>query len=165
MSNNKMANLQSPVNVDSLLIIVSSVRQDGNQMDKLYAPCIGSKFTQIMRQNKTMILTIKKFEKVHADLWGLHHPPSQSESVYAAIFIQEHTWKTWTLYLRNKDNFVDIFQTWLPHVKAESECLIKIFRANSDREFLSIKFWSFYEKRDIMIQYAAPCVHKENWLV
>ena len=50
-----------------------------------------------------------KLEEVYADLWGSHNPPSRSGNVYTAIFMCEHTKKTWTLYLQSKDEFVDVF--------------------------------------------------------
>lgn len=91
-----------------------------NALDKLCAPCVGSKLTRVVRRNKSMTPTTSKLEEVHADLWGPHDSPSQSGSAYAAILMCEHTRKTWTLYLRGKDDFIDAFQTWLPRVEAES---------------------------------------------
>lgn len=111
-----------------------------------------------------MTPTTSKLEEVHADLWGLHDPPSQSGSAYAAILMCEHTRKTWTLYLRGKDDFIDAFQTWLPRVEAESGCSMKMLRADGGGEFISTKLRLFCEKRGIAIKYAAPYVHKENRL-
>lgn len=109
MSEGETTNSQSPVDVDPPPMIVASTRQDNDEIDKLYALCIGSKSIQVMRQNKTMTPTTKKLEKVHADLWGPHNLPSQSGSVYAVILICEHTQRTWTLYLRSKTNFINAF--------------------------------------------------------
>lgn len=72
--------------------------------------------------------------------------------------------KTWILYLRGKDNFVDAFQAWLPRVEAQSDCSMKVFRANGGRKFISAKFKSFCEKRGIIIRYGVPYVHEENGL-
>ena len=108
-------------------------------LDKICAPCVGSKSTRILRQNKSMTATTKKLEEVHADLWGPHDPPSQSGSIYAAILICEHTRKTWTLYLKGKDDFVDAFQAWLPRVENESGCSLQTFRADGGGEFISAK--------------------------
>lgn len=133
-------------------------------LDKLCAPCVGSKSTRVVRRNKSMTPTTSKLEEVHADLWGPHDPPSQSGSAYAAILMCEHTRKTWTLYLRGKDDFIDAFQTWLPRVEAESGCSMKMLRADGGGEFISTKLRLFCEKRGIAIKYAAPYVHEENGL-
>lgn len=111
-----------------------------------------------------MIPTTSKLKEVHADLWGPHNPPSQSGSVYAGILMCEHTRKTWTLYLRGKDDFVDAFQAWLPRVESESGCSMKVLRADGGGEFISKKLRLFCEKRGIAIKYAAPYVHEENGL-
>lgn len=111
-----------------------------------------------------MTPTTNKLEEVHADLWGPHDPPSQSGSAYAAILMCEYTRKTWTLYHRGKDNFVDAFQVWLPRVEVESGCPMKVLRADGGGEFISVKLRLFCEKQGIAIKYAAPYVHEENGL-
>lgn len=102
-----------PSSIETMIPNVDSVLQtkenDDDGIAKLCTPCVCSKSTQVVRHNKSMTPTTNKLEEVHADLWGPHDPPSQSGSVYAAIIMCEHTCKTWTLYLRGKDDFVDAF--------------------------------------------------------
>lgn len=76
----------------------------------------------------------------------------------------EHTRKIWTLYLRTKDVFVDVFQVWLPRVEAESGCKMKALRADGGGEFISIKLEEYCEKQGIIIKYATPYLHEENGL-
>lgn len=94
MSESETTDPQSSVDIDPPPIIIASIRQDDNEMNKLCVPCVESKSTQVVRRNKTMTPTTKKLEKVHADLWGPHNPPSQSGSVYTAIFMCKHIWRT-----------------------------------------------------------------------
>lgn len=84
---------------------------NNNILNKLCTPCVGSKSTRVVRQNKSMTATTSKLEKVHIDFWGPQNPPSQSGSAYAAILMCKYSKKTWTLYLHGKDDFVDAFQT------------------------------------------------------
>ncbi len=93
-----------------------------------------------------MTTITNKQEEVYADLLGPYDPPSQSESIYIAILMCEHIRKTWTLYLRRKDNFVDVFQVWLLRIEAESGCSMKLLRADGGGEFISKKLRSFCEK-------------------
>lgn len=74
----------------------------------------------------------------------------------------EHTRKTWTLYLRGKDDFVEAFQAWLPRVETESGFSMKALRADGGGELISGKLRAFCKKRDIAIKYAAPYMHEEN---
>ena len=138
--------------------------EDSDVLDKLCTLCVGSKSTRVVQRNKSMTPTTDKLEEVHTNLWGLYNPPSQSNSTYATILICKHTQKTWTLYLRRKDDFIDAFQAWLPQVKAESGCSMKILRVDGGGEFILYKFRTFYEKRSILIKYAAPYMHEENGL-
>ncbi len=138
--------------------------KDLEDLDKLCTLCVGSKSTRVVIQNKSMTATISKLEEIYADFWGPHDPPSQSGSIYVAILMCEYTRKTWTLYLRGKDDFVDAFQAWLPRVEAESGCSMKLLRADGGGEFISKKLRSICKKRSIVIRYAAPYVHKENRL-
>lgn len=66
--------------------------------------------------------------------------------------------------MQGKVNFVDAFQAWLPRVEAESNCSMKILRADGGGEFISIKLRSFCEKRGIAERYAASYVQEENGL-
>lgn len=162
-----LAALPFPVHpaITPLTAVAASTQANNlDNLDKLYMPCVGSKSTRIVRQNKSMTVTTSKLEEVHADLWGPHDPLSRSGSTYAAILMCEHTKKTWTLYLRGKDEFIDAFQAWLPKAEAKSNCSMKALRADGGREFISIKLQSFCETRGIAIKYAAPYIHKENGL-
>ncbi len=76
----------------------------------------------------------------------------------------ERTQKTWMLYLRGKDNFVDAFQIWLLQVETKSGCLMKALRVDSGGEFILTKLRLFCEKRGIAIKYVASYMHKENGL-
>lgn len=111
-----------------------------------------------------MTLTTGKLNELYTNLWGPHNPLSQSGNTYAVILMCEHTQKTWTLYLRGKNNFINAFQAWLPQAEAEYKYLMKTLRTDGGGEFSLDKFQVFYEKKDILIKYAALYVHKKNGL-
>ncbi len=106
----------------------------------------------------------EKLEEVHAELLGPHHPASRSGNTYAAILMCEQSRKTWIIYLRTKDEFVDAFKIWLPCVETESNCTMGALRAYGEGEFVSIKLRDFCKERKIQIRYATPYLHKENGL-
>ncbi len=108
--------------------------------------------------------TTEKLEEVHAELWCPHDPPSRSGNTYAGILMCEKTRKTWTLYLRSTDEFVDAFQAWLPRVETESGCKMKALCADGGEEFISTKLKEFCDNRGINIKYATPYLHEENSL-
>lgn len=68
------------------------------------------------------------------------------------------------LYLQRKDNFVDVFQSWLPKVEVESGYSMKILRADSGGEFISVKLIFFCKKLGITIKYVVSYMYKDNKL-
>lgn len=152
---------------DSLtLVYIALVYQTRtkDRLDKLCKPCVRSKLTRVIRCKKSITVTTEKLEEVHADFWGPHNPPSQWGSTYGTILMCEYTKKTWTLYLKGKNNFVNVFQAWLSRIETELSCLIKVLQVDGDREFISTKLQIFYEKYGIVIKYATVYIHKKNWL-
>lgn len=89
-----------------------------NNFDTLCTPCIASKQTRIVIHSKPMTEVNEKLEEVHIDLWGPHYPQSLLGNTYMGILIDVKTKKSWVLYLRSKNKFVNAFQKWLPMVKA-----------------------------------------------
>lgn len=85
-----------------------------NDFDSLCTACISSKQTRVVVRGKSMTEAKEKLDEVHVDLWGPHYPPSLSGKTYAAILVDANTRKSWVSYLRSKDEFVDVFQVWLP---------------------------------------------------
>lgn len=131
--------------------------------DKLCDPCVATKFTRVVQQKK-MTPATQKLEEVHVDLWGPHYPPSFAGKQYAAILICSKTRKSWVIFLRTKDKFVDVFQTWLPQVENQSQYKMQNLRADGGGEFISLKLKAFCEEKGISIKYAAPYMHEENGL-
>lgn len=125
---------------DTVTTLVWQIKvENTNSLDKLCQPWVGCQLTKVLRHHKSTIAMKNKLEKVHANLWDLNNLPLQSRSTHAVILICEHIKKTWTLYLRGKNDFMDIFQTWLLRVKAESNSSIKVFQANKGKEFIFAK--------------------------
>lgn len=67
-------------------------------INKICTVYIGSKSTQVVRQNKNITPTINKLEEVHTNLWDSHDLLSESGSIYVIISMCDHTCKMWTLY-------------------------------------------------------------------
>lgn len=82
-------------------------------IEDLCNTCIESKHTRIVK-HKPMTPTVQKLEEIHANLWGLHKPPSISGKSYVGLLLDEHIQKSWVLLLRGKDEFFDAFKQWLP---------------------------------------------------
>lgn len=93
-SDSLQSNKEAPTAPVPTSIVATCQANDPDSLDKLCTPCVGSKSTRVVRQNKSATITTNKLEKVHANLWGLHNPPSRSGSTYTAILMCEHIRKT-----------------------------------------------------------------------
>ncbi len=100
----------------------ANASETNSDFDHICRKCVGSKSTQVVIRNKNITPTKEILKKVHADLWGPHLPASRSENTYAAILMCEKSRKTWILYPRTKDEFVDAFKIWLPRIEMELNC-------------------------------------------
>ncbi len=161
--NNDSTNADTAIETQHGRLMKASKITDSD-FDEIYEPYMESKQTRVVRRYKPMIPAEEKLEEVHVDLWWSHDLPSLSGSVYAAILICEKTRKSWVLYLRSKDKFVDTFQNWLPKIEIESGQLMKTLRIDRGREFISIKLKGFCDKKSIALKYATPYRHEENGL-
>lgn len=135
-----------------------------NDFDSLCSPCVASKQTCVVIRSKPMTKVEGKLDEVHVDLWGPHHPASLSGKTYAAILLDAKTRKTWVIYLRSKDEFIDAFQVWLPKVENECNRSMKALCADGGGEFISAKLKDICDKKGISIKYVAPYMHEENGL-
>lgn len=75
----------------------------------LYNTCIKSKYTKIIKY-QTMISTVQKFEKIHANLWGPNNLPSILRKSYVSLLLNKYIRKLWILLLKSKNEFFDAFK-------------------------------------------------------
>ena len=66
---------------------------DNSEIEKLYDPCIESKYIKISRHKK-MTLTTRKLDEIHADLWGPYDPLLLSGKTYVGLLLDEFTQKS-----------------------------------------------------------------------
>lgn len=66
----------SGIEVTPTIVVCQIKIKDPDILDKLCVLYIKSKWTRVVRQNKSMIATSNKLEEVHANLWGPYDPPS-----------------------------------------------------------------------------------------
>lgn len=98
----KNPNCQIDLAFSPLLVNITS------NFNPLCNPYVGSKSTKIVLQ-KNMTLTFNKLEEVYVDLCDPHNLLLFFGKIYVAMLYCKFFQKTWILYLRNKDKFVDMF--------------------------------------------------------
>lgn len=127
-SNNNPSDNKGLVPTAKVSLLVPS---PDNNFDSLCTPCIASKQTRIVIKNKPLSKASEKLNEVHVDLWGPHYPLSLLGKTYTAILLDAKTRKSWVLYLRSKDKFVDVFTgTWLLAIENQCSKSMKALCAN-----------------------------------
>lgn len=66
--------------------------------------------------------------------------------------------------MQGKDNFIDVFQSWLSQTEAKRRYLMIILRTDDGKKFICHKFQAFREKKGILIKYVTLYMHEENRL-
>ena len=143
-----------------LLNKMTSTTDHDDSVKQLCDSCIESKYTKIV-MHKKMTPTIRKLQKIYADVWGPHNPLSPSRKTHVGLLLDEFTQKSWVLLLKSKYEFFDAFKLWLARAKACGEkfgCL----QTDVRRGFISATLKRFCEDSDITIGYAALYIHKKN---
>lgn len=113
-------------------------------------------------RKKPIIEAKKKLEEVYVNLWDPHYPPLLSKKTYIAILLDKKTRKSCVIYLHSKDEFVDVFITWVPKVEIEYNKLGKVLQADGGGEFISTKLKDFCKKKALQLSMLCPIYIKRT---
>ena len=73
---------QESVNLSHTNIHISDINE-------VCDPCVGKKFTRMIRRKERMTTATEKLEDVHVDLWGSPYPASFVSKYHAAVLIND----------------------------------------------------------------------------
>ena len=76
--------------------------------------------------------------------------PSMGGARYFLTFIDGFLRKIWVYVLKSKNKVLARFKEWKTLVKRQSEHVVKIFRTDNAREYVSKAFDDFLSKRGIV---------------
>ena len=141
-------------------LINKAIELNIDGVEELCEACIKNKKTRIVKLKRITPIT-KRLPEIYANLWRLYELTPISDKNYPILLLDEFTCKSWIILLKSKNKFFDTFILWILRVEAcgdKPNCL----QTDSEREFISVAFQSFYKKRGIKIGYAAPYILKEN---
>lgn len=79
-------------------------------------------------------MTNKKLKQIYTDLWSPYNPLSQSRKLHITMLLYKNLRKIWTLYIWNKDRFVNVFQARLSQIKVELNYKIKTLYVNGKKK-------------------------------
>ena len=64
----------------------------------------------VIKQNNveinSLLVTAKRFEIIHCDLWGKYHTPSSCGAIYFLILVDDYSRAVWVYLLFDKPRFI-----------------------------------------------------------
>lgn len=157
-------NEDSNTDTDNKPTTINKVSEnDLKYIEQLCKTFIKSKYTRIIKSKKMTLIT-RRLQEVHADLWGSYKPASILRKNYVALLLNISIRKSWILFLRNKNEFFDMFKLWLPRIES-SRSKLNCLQMDGRGEFTSVALQSFCHERGIKTGYVTPYIHEENGIV
>lgn len=101
-------------------------------------PCTVAKLTRTASR-KLMPLATRKLELVHSDV-GTMPIASVGGSKYYVTFTDDKTRYRWTLLMKRKSDFKNVFHSWRQRVEIESQTKLQRLRTDNGGEYISHSF-------------------------
>jgi transposase InsO family protein len=102
---------------------------------------------------------------IHSDVCGPMTVASMNGYLYYVLFIDDHSWKTWIYFLKNKDGVLVKFQEFKAQVENQTERKIKVLRSDNGGEYTSKEFNSFCIEAGIKREFTASYNPQQNGVV
>jgi hypothetical protein len=93
---------------------------------------------------------------IHSDVCGPMTVASLNGYLYYVLFIDDHSWKTWIYFLKNKDRVLAKFQEFKAQVENLTRRKIKVLRSENGGKYTSKDFNNFCIEARIKREYTVP---------
>jgi transposase InsO family protein len=101
-------------------------------------------------------------ERIHSDLMGPMQVPSLGGSRYTLVFTDDYSRKSWTYFLKAKDETFLKFKQFKQLIETETRNKICILRTDRGGEFLSNEFRNFCEDHGISRELTQALTPQQN---
>jgi transposase InsO family protein len=99
---------------------------------------------------------------VHVDIHGPYNPISPNHSKYLFLITDDHSRKSWSLFLKHKSDATVAFTIWRKAVEKETGKRLKIVRSDNGGEFKGDEFESHLKDIGVRHQTSAPKSSAQN---
>ncbi|WVZ16676.1 hypothetical protein V8G54_009658 [Vigna mungo] len=104
----------------------------------------------------------ERLELVHSYVWGPTTVSSIGGKRYFVTFIDDHSRKVWTYFLKNKSEVFEAFKIWKAMVENETGLKIKKLRSDNGGEYEDIRFKKFCYEHGIRMERTVPGTPQHN---
>jgi hypothetical protein len=123
--------------------------------NKLCSACQAGKQVAIHHPLKTMLSTSKPLELLHIDLFGPTSYKSIDGNLYCLVIVDDYSRYTWTLFLGNKSETLEIFNTFARRAQREYNSQIVKIRSDNGSEFKNINIENWCDKDGVKHEFSA----------
>ena len=88
--------------------------------------------------NKSVSHALSSFDLIHSDVWGPSPIPTQGESRYFVIFVDDFSRYTWIYLFKNRSELSQIYRDFTKMIETQFSKPIKVFRSDNAHEFTDI---------------------------
>ncbi|WVZ16376.1 hypothetical protein V8G54_009358 [Vigna mungo] len=124
--------------------------------------CILGKQKRVSFQRSGRIPKKERLELVHSDVWGPTTVSSIGGKRYFVTFIDDHSRKVWTYFLKNKSEVFEAFKIWKAMVENETGLKIKKLRSDNGGEYEDTRFKKFCYEHGIRMERTVPGTPQHN---
>jgi hypothetical protein len=105
---------------------------------------------------------VKPGEKFHSDLIGPLQQASVAGSRYILVFTDDHSRKSWTFFLRSKDETFSKFRLFKERTEAETGSRMQILRTDRGGEYMSTEFKNYCHEHGIKQELTQASTPQQN---
>ncbi|WVZ04917.1 hypothetical protein V8G54_018263 [Vigna mungo] len=124
--------------------------------------CILGKQKRVSFQRSARIPKKERLELVHSDVWGPTIVSFIGGKRYFVTFIDNHSRKVWTYFLKNKSEVFEAFKIWKAMVENETGLKIKKLRSDNGGEYEDTRFKKFCYEHGIRMERTVPGTPQHN---
>nr|GFD28335.1 putative ribonuclease H-like domain-containing protein [Tanacetum cinerariifolium] len=91
----------------------------------------------------------RRLNLLHMDLSGPMQLASINRKKYILVIVDDYSMYTWTLFLRSKDETLEMLNDFLTMIQRNLQALVIIIRTDRGTEFLNKTFNAFFKEEGI----------------
>ncbi|GJY17115.1 retrovirus-related pol polyprotein from transposon TNT 1-94 [Tanacetum coccineum] len=124
--------------------------------DQLFTSCEVSKAKRSSFKTKAIPSSKGRLNLLHMDLCGLMRVASINGKKYILVIIDDYSRYTWTLFLRSKDETLEVLKEFLTMIQQNLQALVISVRTDRGTEFLNKTLHEFFKEEGIEHQTSTP---------
>ena len=124
--------------------------------------CLVGKQSRNLIPKKSTWRAKEVLELIHSDICGLISPMTTSGKRYVLCFIDDHSRKGWTYFLKEKSEAFEHFKMFKKLVETETSKKIKCLRTDRGGEYTSNEFSKFCKEEGVRRQLTTAYTTQQN---